>query len=111
MNIDMEEIRDVLRAIPGTTVVEMEHSREKTMCCGCRAVATLPEVGKNITDLRLNEALATGANKLLDVCHHCHWVLLRRQMENGTNDFDIENYSTYILSALGHKRPDSANIL
>ena len=107
MGIDPDEIRNILRAIPGTTVVEMEHHHENTMCCGCRAVESMPEFGGNATDDRLDEALATGADKMLDVCHNCHWIFRRRQKETGRNDVQVENYSTYIASALGHKREDS----
>jgi Fe-S oxidoreductase len=74
MDIDVEDVRDVLRAIPGTTVVEMEHHHENTLCCGCRAVTTMPSVGRNATAVRLDEALETGADKMLDVCHACHMI-------------------------------------
>ena len=107
MNIDLEEIRDVLRAIPGTTLVEMEHHHENSICCGCRAVNSMPEVGNTLTDKRLGEALNTGADKLLDVCHNCHWIFRRYQDSIGRCDVNVENYSTYIVSAMGHEREDS----
>lgn len=107
MRIDPDEIRNILRAIPGTTVVEMEHYGENTMCCGCRAVESMPVVGKSVTDNRLDEAFATGADKMLDVCHNCHWIFRQRLTETGRNDVYVENYSTYLASALGHKRKDS----
>lgn len=107
MGIDLEEIRNVLRAIPGTELVEMEHHHENTMCCGCRAVNSLPELGDSVTEMRLAEARETGADKMLDVCHNCHWIFRRYQDKTGVCDVNIENYSTYIAAALGIERADS----
>lgn len=107
MQIDLDEVRNILRSIPGTTVVEMKHHHENTMCCGCHAVESMPEVGKSVTDTRMDEALASGAQIMLDVCHNCHWIFRRRQIETGRDDVHVENYSGYLASALGYKREDS----
>jgi Fe-S oxidoreductase len=45
MGIDLEEIREILRAIPGTELVEMAHHHAGTMCCGCRAAIPCPRWG------------------------------------------------------------------
>ena len=106
MDIDMEDVRNVLSAIPGTTLIEMEHNRNDTNCCGCRAIKTMPEVGGVLTENRFDEALATGADKMLDICHACHMFFLEHQKKTGRNDIEVENYSTYINYALGNKRED-----
>ena len=101
MDIDLEDVRTVLHAIPGTNVIEMKHHHKDTMCCGCRTVMTMPELGRQITDERLDEALVTGADKMLDVCHACHMFFRQHQERSGRNDIEVENYSAYITSALG----------
>jgi len=108
MGIDLEEIRNVLRAIPGTTLVEMEHHHENAMCCGCLAVTEAPETGGAVTHARLEEAKFTSAEKMLDVCHNCHWVFCQHQIKNNAFEVDVENYSTYIASAMGICRKDTA---
>ena len=107
MGIDLEEIRNVLRAIPGTELVEMAHHHDNAMCCGCRAVNSKPEIGNIVTEARLQEARDTGAEKMLDVCHNCHWIFRRYQIATGVEDVNVENYSTYIAAALGIERDDS----
>ena len=106
MGVDTDDIRSVLRRIPGTELVEMAHHHENTMCCGCAAVADFPEVGSAITGMRLDEAKATGAAKMLDVCHFCHWVFRNYQDAAGREEITVENYSTYIAEAMGISRPD-----
>ncbi len=106
MGIDTEDIRGVLRSIPGTDLVEMRHNRENTMCCGCAAVAGSPALGSSITNKRLDEAKATGSDKMLDVCHFCHWVFKNHQETTGIHEIAVENYSTYIAEAMGISHPD-----
>lgn len=107
MGIDLDEIRSVLRAIPGTELVEMAHHHQNAMCCGCRAVNSLPGVGDQVTEQRLQEARDTGAEKMLDVCHNCHWIFRRYQDKTGVCDVDVENYSSYIAAAMEIHRADS----
>ena len=107
MGIDMDDVRDLLRAVPGTELVEMAHYGADTMCCGCRAINTMPEFGKSMTDKRLDEALDTGAEKMIDVCHTCHLIFRNHSKETGRNDVVSENYTTYLMRALGHPRADS----
>lgn len=67
-----EPPRKVLQAIPGVEFVEMEHNRENAHCCG--GVLSLledPEAAKRIGDVRLQEAVATGAEALIASCPCC----------------------------------------
>lgn len=67
-----EPPRQVLQAIPGVEFVEMEHNRDNAHCCG--GVLSLledPEAAKRIGDMRLQEAVTTGAQALVASCPCC----------------------------------------
>jgi Fe-S oxidoreductase len=65
--------RDVLKSIPGLDFVEMERDREQSMCCGGGGGGLWMEKlkGERLSDLRIEEALATGASVLATACPYC----------------------------------------
>lgn len=65
--------RDVLKAIPGLEFVEMERSREQSMCCGGGGGGLWMEKakGERLSDLRIEDAMATGATVLATSCPYC----------------------------------------
>ena len=72
---DYDTPRKLLQAIPGITLVEMEHSREDSLCCGGIANSTYPDVTRGIRQARLEEAKATGAELLVTSCRICYSAL------------------------------------
>jgi len=69
---DYEAARKLLQAIPGVTLVEMEHNREDALCCGGLANFTYPDVTRGFRDVRLEEAKAAGAELLVTTCPSCY---------------------------------------
>jgi len=65
--------RDVLKAIPGIDFVEMGRNREQSMCCGGGGGGLWMEKlkGERLSDLRIEEAMATGATVLATSCPYC----------------------------------------
>ncbi|MGH2541820.1 MAG: heterodisulfide reductase-related iron-sulfur binding cluster, partial [Ardenticatenaceae bacterium] len=65
--------REVLAAIPGIRIQEMPRSREKSMCCGGGGGGVFLEIEgeKRINELRLEEAMGTGAGKVAAACPFC----------------------------------------
>lgn len=65
--------RRVLAAIPGVEVVEMPRSREAALCCGGGGGRMWMETaaGERFADLRVREAVETGADVLVTACPHC----------------------------------------
>ena len=65
--------RDLLAAIPGVELVEMERSREAAWCCGaggaCREA--FPEYSAATAAERVEEAASTGAEALVTACSRC----------------------------------------
>jgi Fe-S oxidoreductase len=65
--------RQVLQAIPGLELVEMEENRSSTLCCGGGGGRMWQETapGERFSDVRVAQARETGANVLATTCPHC----------------------------------------
>jgi heterodisulfide reductase subunit D len=65
--------RDVIRAIPGVTLVEMAHHREYALCCGGGGDVEMAdaELTAAVARRRIGEAQATGAQVLVSACQQC----------------------------------------
>lgn len=85
--------RKVLQAIPGIELVEMEHNREESICCGTSAWTNCDSYSKQIRVERLLEAKATGAETLITSCPKCqtHFrcAMVNKGEEKGP-DIEIE---------------------
>lgn len=69
-----EEPRAVLKSIPGLNLVEMDRSREKSLCCeggGGRMWLEGTNPSVRLAQLRVREALETGAQILATACPFC----------------------------------------
>ena len=68
-----EEPRSVLNAIPGLKLVEMEHSREASKCCGAGSGMRLSfsSIAQAFAENRVAEAEKTGATILVTACPTC----------------------------------------
>ncbi len=77
--------RNVIQAIPGVKLVEMERIREYSWCCG--AGAFISELDRNVSDYaasdRITEANATGADALVTACPWCEKNFSGAKDENG----------------------------
>jgi Fe-S oxidoreductase len=65
--------REVLAAVPGLELVEMADAREGSLCCGGgggRIWMDTPK-GERFSDLRVEQARATGAEVLATCCPYC----------------------------------------
>jgi Fe-S oxidoreductase len=101
--LDLTGAREVLQKLPGTDLIEMPRHGEKTVCCGSGAEALFPKSFETVRDDRLTEARQTGADVLVDVCHHCHNVFCDHESEYG---FIVKNYCSMVTEALGIARED-----
>lgn len=65
--------REILKKIPGITLVEMERARERSFCCGGGGGHMWAEdnTGRRLNDVRIEQAEATGANTLAVACPFC----------------------------------------
>lgn len=69
--------RDIIRSIPGARFVELEHNRMKSLCCGGggNLQSADPDLMNEISDLRVKEVAASGADILVSACQQCTKVL------------------------------------
>jgi len=65
--------RNVLKAIPGLKLVEMERIKEYAYCCGAGGgvKAAFPDFALKTAGRRLEEAIDTGADTLVSCCPFC----------------------------------------
>jgi heterodisulfide reductase subunit D len=63
--------RQLIQAVPGTELKEMERSRENALCCGTTAWMECSHYSKAMQLERLEEALETGAKTLITACPKC----------------------------------------
>lgn len=63
--------REILRAIPGLELAEMNNSRENALCCGTSCWTNCNKYSKLMQINRLREAAAAGAETLVTSCWEC----------------------------------------
>ncbi len=68
-----EEPREVIRAIPGTRLVEMDRIRHKSFCCGAGGGRMWMEElrGVRINEMRTEAAINSGAAVIGTACPYC----------------------------------------
>ncbi|MDG0872191.1 heterodisulfide reductase-related iron-sulfur binding cluster [Paenibacillus thiaminolyticus] len=82
-----EQPRNVLRAIRGVTLLEMERTRENGMCCGAGGGMMWMEetAGKRVNLARTEQALAAKPTVISSACPYCLTM-----MEDGTKLLEAE---------------------
>jgi Fe-S oxidoreductase len=101
-----EPPRELIRAIPGVELVEMEHHHEQAHCCG--SVITLfkdPLVAHDLGGMRLQEVVDTGADRVLSLCPCCEFQL-RVSAQKKQMPVQVVDLARFAASALGYDFPD-----
>ena len=101
-----EPPRDLIKAIPNVKFVEMDHNREEAYCCG--SVLSLlkePAVAADIGQVKLDEAIAVGAEKILSMCPCCQ-VQLRVTAEKKGLPIEVQDLAHFTAETLGYTFPD-----
>ncbi len=73
-----EPPREILRAIPGVELVEMEGNREQCKCCGGGGNLEMidPELSAALAQEKINQIQATGADTVITACQQCVRTIL-----------------------------------
>ena len=80
-----EEPREILRAVEGLELVEMEQNREGSLCCGASPWVHCGAVNRQIQEQRLTQAEATKASILVTACPKCE-IHLKCAQASGDGD-------------------------
>jgi heterodisulfide reductase subunit D len=85
--------RQILYAVDGLELAEMEQSREKALCCGASSWVYCGAANQQIQDERLAQAEATGASVLVTSCPKCqiHLKCAQRNRNGKTPQIDIQD--------------------
>ncbi len=80
--------RYILGKIPGLELVEMERSRNKSMCCGAGGGSMFKEEtgDRRINVLRTEQALETGASTIATACPYCMTMMIDGAKTTGAED-------------------------
>jgi heterodisulfide reductase subunit D len=73
-----EPPRNVIRSVPGVTLVEMEENRRYALCCGGGGDVAMcnQQLVEAVARRRLHQALDTGAQVLVSACQQCKRTLM-----------------------------------
>lgn len=86
--------RDLL-ALAGVKTVEMKHNRERTFCCGAGGGQMWKEsAGARISDERMAQAVATGADVLAVGCPFCSVMM---DSADGQRVLEVQEISSLVL--------------
>ena len=96
MNI-YEEPRDLVRAVDGVELVEMEHTGEDALCCGVSSMMACNENSRALRLQRFDEVNATGADVMLTTCPKCvaHFECLKFEGDP-RHDFEILDVVSFL---------------
>jgi Fe-S oxidoreductase len=98
-----DEPRQVLKSIPGLELVEMPDSGRNSLCCGGGGGGIWMETSKEerFSILRLEQAIAVGAEVLAVACPYCMVMFKDSQltMEKGET-IEIKDIAELVLEAL-----------
>lgn len=104
-----EPPRELLKAIPGVELVEMEHNREEGYCCG--SVLTLigeTPIAPILGGMRLQEAKDINADAVVALCPCCQ-VQLRDSAVKNEMDLPITDLARLVMEGLGYKISDKTD--
>jgi heterodisulfide reductase subunit D len=94
-----DEPRQILGAVAGLELVEMEQSREKALCCGATSWLQCGAVNRQIQGQRIAEAEASGAEILVTACPKCQIHLRCAQKNSDGKDARVEIQDLASLAA------------
>jgi Fe-S oxidoreductase len=98
-----DEPRELLQAVPGLTFVELEASRENSLCCGGGGGRVWMETvkGERFSDVRVEQARAIGAELLITACPYCITMLEDSRLTlEAEDELEIRDITEIIQEAI-----------
>ena len=103
--------RELIGALPGVELREMERTREKSFCCGAGGARMWMEekLGTRINTNRTEEAIATGAERIAIGCPFCRVMisdgLTAKQAEGEAEAVEVVDVAQMLLAAVRRGQP------
>ena len=90
--------RKLLQAVPGLTMVEMQHNRGDALCCGGVGNIARPGLTEGRRHAPMDEAKAVGADIMATICTGCQesFAPLEDQYP-----FEVRSYISLVAEAVG----------
>ena len=106
-----DEPREVIGSIPGINLVEMPNHRENSLCCGGgggRMWQDIPQGEMKMSEVRIREAEATGAEIVITACPLCLIMLEdARKAASIKEPFRVMDLNELVLQALEGKETEN----
>ena len=104
MNI-YDEPRDLVKAVDGVDLVEMEHTGEDALCCGVSSMMSCNENSRALRLQRFDEVKATGAEIMLTSCPKCvsHFECLKFEGDP-RHDFEILDVVSFLARQIQEQK-------
>jgi Fe-S oxidoreductase len=101
-----EEPRELINAVEGVNLVEMEHSGEDAMCCGVSSMMSCNENARALRVSRMEEIKSTGADTMLTSCPKCvtHFECLKFEDDDKYSDIKILDVVTFLAQQINEKK-------
>ena len=98
-----DQPRGILKSIPGLELIEMADSREDSLCCGMGGGRIWMETEKHerFSNLRIEQAIGTGAEVLATACPYCVFALEDSKLvTNHADDIEVKDITEILQDVL-----------
>jgi heterodisulfide reductase subunit D len=104
-----DEPRELITAVEGVNLVEMEHSGEDAMCCGVSSMMSCNEDARSLRVSRMEEIRATGADTMITSCPKCvaHFECLKFEGDEKYADIEILDVVTFLANQVNAKKSEA----
>ena len=108
--------RELIGALPGVELREMERTKEKSFCCGAGGARMWMEekLGTRINTNRTEEAIATGAERIAIGCPFCRVMisdgLTAKQAEGQAEAVEVVDVAQMLLAAVRRGSPGDGDV-
>ena len=101
-----DEPRELIGAVEGVEIVEMEHHGEDAMCCGVSSMMSCNENARSLRVTRMEEVRATGADTMLTSCPKCvsHFECLKFEGDEAYADIEILDVVSFLARQVNEKK-------
>jgi Fe-S oxidoreductase len=98
-----EEPREILKKVPGLELKELPESRIDSLCCGGGGGRVWMETvkGERFSDLRMEQAIAVGAEVLVTACPYCITMFEDSRLTlNATEKIEVKDITEIIQEVM-----------